>query len=422
MTPPSRPVVRASARCGAAPPRSPRARARAPRRAPGTGSRPPPGARSTATSMTTQAGPTGASPCSKMPPPSLTITGPPEYSSSSRVRPVVVPRSCRVAAAVARIRRCTASLYSGSIPGSPSHCAIHRTISGGVSLRSARWARLSACASERAGLLLEDGHEADEEVLRHHPQRELAQQPVLVAAHRTTTRCSADRNRVCGSSTIDSRPPPMRRPVRRSYSNSWSSSTDSDALDGLDHLRDGGRGQRGVERPAGAVGAAGQRVHEAGQRVDDPLPHHRGGPAGQRADQRRDADALVVRRAQLDRHADHPPHVEGRPDRRRAARWTARSRRACAGAGRCAAGARRAPGPPTTPLSAAGRHRARATSIGRLAGDGLEVRRGDGPLPGAQRQRPAHLGLLRRSRRRPRPSRAPGWSPTRRTAARCAAR
>ena len=223
--------------------------------------------------------------------------------------------------------------------------------------------------------------------------------------HRTTTRCGPDRNSECGVEP-DARPgrrrsaarcagrtrrAAPRRPGRRPrrLSSSWAI---------------GGRVEVGVEQPAGAVGAAGQRVDVAGQLVDRPLPDQRGRSAGRRVHQRGDRDALVVGRAHLDRGADDAVRVEvvGDPAHQRSGEREVVEL--------CGRGSVRTGGTTSSRTGPPAGRRRQAPGPGhldrRLERQPLEIAGGDGPLAGAQGQRAADLGLLRRSRRRPRPAAA----------------
>src|SRR6478609_4459940 len=68
-----------------------------------------------------------------------------------------------------------------------------------------------------------------------------------------------------------------------------------DAVDRLEHLRDRRGVQVGVEGPAGAVRAAGQRVDVAGQRLDRTLPHEPGRTPRGAVHERSNRHALIER-------------------------------------------------------------------------------------------------------------------------------
>ena len=137
-----------------------------------------------------------------------------------------------------------------------------------------------------------------------------------------------------------------------------------DALDGLDQLGHDRGVEVDVERPARCrpdPPCSGLTI--AGERVEDPLAHHR--RPGARARPWISAATLtplVVRGAELEADADHAALVEVLGDAARPAAPGARSRRARARRIGRAAAARPAGGP-AEPRLRRGRQRARATSI-----------------------------------------------------------
>ena len=227
--------------------------------------------------------------------------------------------------------------------------------------------------------------------------------------HRTTTWWAAERNSECSSSRMTSRPAPMPRPGAQVVLEQQHLVDAVDAVDGLEQLGDGGGVEVGVERPARSPSAPPvSGLTNRSSTSIGPLADQRRGPAGRGVHQRGHGDALVVRRADLDRGADHAVLVEvlGDPGARaRAASaksssacWPLGSVRTCGHdeqAHRAVAALRR-------------RQAAGPGDLGRrLERQPLEVAGGDGPLAGAQRQRAADLRLVHASRRRRRRSAGP---------------
>ena len=121
--------------------------------------------------------------------------------------------------------------------------------------------------------------EADEEVVLDHPHRQLVEQPVVtrhrLASHRTTTWWLADRNSESALELDELLAEADALVVAQVVLEEQHLVDPLDALDRLEQLEHVGRVEVGVERPAGAVGAAGQRVEVAVQRGQRPLAHER---------------------------------------------------------------------------------------------------------------------------------------------------
>ena len=191
---------------------------------------------------------------------------------------------------------------------------------------------------------------------------------------------------------MTSRPPPIRCPVRRSYSNNCTSSTRLMPFDGLQQLSDRRRIEVGVEQPPGTVGTAGQRMDISGEFVDGPLPNQRQWATGRRMDQRRNRNPLVVGRSHFDRGPDDAMGVEVLGDlahQRRGQREVVQHLRPRIGpdgghhqqSHRTAAGRRRQAASPS--------------NLDRgLQGQPLEIPCRHCPLAGAEGQRPTDLRLI----------------------------
>ena len=217
--------------------------------------------------------------------------------------------------------------------------------------------------------------------------------------HRTTTRCGPDRNSDCASSRMTSRPAPTRCPVRRSYSNSSTSSTRSTPSTASSSWAIVGRVEVGVEQPAGAVGAAGQRVDVAGERrrwrAAAPAPAA-GRPARAPARRPRPPGSTAFRprprcrRGGARRGGRRSGRSSGAESAKSSSWWARGSVRTCgttsSRTGPLAVGDGQAAGPGDLDR--------------RLERQPLEVAGGHRPLPGAQGERSADLRLARPSRRR----------------------